>query len=163
RGLPDKGVGFGLLRYLNPETAAQLADHPVPQLGFNYLGRVSGADVPEHLRADGWGPASWSAELIPAPDPDMPALSALEVNAVATATADGTRLQAVFMFPTGVLSRERTSELAQLWVELLRGMAAHAARPEIGGLTPSDAPLVLVQQDEIEAWEARYGRLVEVW
>jgi amino acid adenylation domain-containing protein/non-ribosomal peptide synthase protein (TIGR01720 family) len=163
RGIPDKGVGFGLLRYLNPATAAQLAEHPVPQLGFNYLGRISDADVPEHLRADGWGPASWSTELIPAPDPDLPALSALEVSAVATDTADGTQLQAVFMFAAGVLSRERTCELAELWVEVLRGMAAHAARPGIGGLTPSDAPLVTVRQDEIEAWEARYGRLAEVW
>ncbi|MFD9499458.1 amino acid adenylation domain-containing protein [Streptomyces sp. NPDC060035] len=163
RGIPDKGVGYGLLRYLNPETATQLAEHPVPQIGFNYLGRISGADVPEHLRADGWGPASWSTELFPAPDPDLPALSALEVNSVATDTADGTRLQAAFMFPTGVLSRERISELAELWVEVLRGMAAHAARPETGGLTPSDAPLVSVRQDEIETWEERYGRLAEVW
>ncbi|GHI04337.1 non-ribosomal peptide synthetase [Streptomyces cellostaticus] len=163
RGVPDKGVGYGLLRWLNPETAGQLADLPVPQIGFNYLGRISDADVPEHLRADGWGPASWTAELIPAPDPDLPALSALEVNSVATDTADGTRLQAAFMFPTGVLSRERTAELAELWVEVLHGMAAHAARPRIGGLTPSDAPLVSVRQDEIETWQERYGRLAEVW
>ncbi|MEU8652065.1 amino acid adenylation domain-containing protein [Streptomyces sp. NPDC048737] len=163
RGVPDKGVGYGLLRYLNPETAPQLAEYPVPQIGFNYLGRISGADVPEHLRADGWGPASWSAGLIPAPDPDLPALSALEVNSVATDTADGPRLQTAFMFPTGVLSRERTAELAELWVEVLHGMAAYAARPGIGGLTPSDASLVPVRQDEIEAWESRYGRLAEVW
>ncbi|WKX71563.1 non-ribosomal peptide synthetase [Streptomyces sp. XD-27] len=163
RAIPDKGVGYGLLRYLNPETAPQLADYPAPQIGFNYLGRISDADVPEHLRGHGWGPADWSAELIPAPDADLPALSALEVNSVATETTDGTRLQTVFMFPTGVLSRERTAELAELWVEVLRGMAAHAARPGIGGLTPSDAPLVSVRQTEIEAWEQRYGRLAEVW
>jgi amino acid adenylation domain-containing protein/non-ribosomal peptide synthase protein (TIGR01720 family) len=163
RGVPDKGMGYGLLRYLNPDTAEQLADCPAPQIGFNYLGRISDSDVPEHLRAEGWGPASWSAELIAAPDPDLPALSALEVNSVATDTADGTRLQAAFMFPTGVLSREETSELAELWVEVLHGMAAHAARPETGGLTPSDALLVSVRQDEIETWEERYGRLVEVW
>jgi amino acid adenylation domain-containing protein/non-ribosomal peptide synthase protein (TIGR01720 family) len=163
RQVPDKGMGYGLLRYLNPETAEQLAEYPVPQIGFNYLGRISDSDVPEHLRADGWGPASWSAELIAAPDPDLPALSALEVNSVATDTADGPRLQAAFMFPTGVLSRERTVELAELWVEVLHGMAAHAARPQAGGLTPSDAPLVSVRQDDIETWEERYGRLAEVW
>ncbi|WP_445585619.1 amino acid adenylation domain-containing protein [Streptomyces resistomycificus] len=163
RQVPDKGIGYGLLRYLNPETAEQLAPYPAPQIGFNYLGRISDTDVPEHLRADGWGPASWSAELIPAPDPDLPALSALEVNSVVTDTADGPRLQTVFMFPTGVLSRERTSELAALWVEMLHGMAAHAARPLIGGLTPSDAPLVTVRQHEIDDWEERYGRLVQVW
>ncbi|MGA5292083.1 amino acid adenylation domain-containing protein, partial [Streptomyces pseudogriseolus] len=163
RTVPDKGLGYGLLRHLNPETAEQLAGYPVPQIGFNYLGRISESDVPEHLRAQGWGPASWSSELVAAPDPDLPALSALEVNSVATDTPDGTRLQAALMFATGVLTRERTEELARLWVETLHGMAAHAARPDAGGLTPSDAPLVSVRQDEIQTWEERYGRLEQVW
>ncbi|MEU5404189.1 amino acid adenylation domain-containing protein [Streptomyces sp. NPDC005963] len=163
RQIPDKGVGYALLRHLNPETAGQLADHRMPQIGFNYLGRISDTDVPEHLRAQGWGPAPWSAELIPALDEDQPALSALEVNSLATDTADGPRLQTAFMFPTGALSRERVHELADLWVEVLHGMAAHATRSQVGGLTPSDAPLVVVKQDEIEAWETRYGRLTEVW
>ncbi|MFJ7968307.1 amino acid adenylation domain-containing protein [Streptomyces sp. NPDC096324] len=163
RAVPDKGMGYALLRHLNPESAEQLAEYPVPQIGFNYLGRISEADVPEHLRAHGWGPASWSAELIAEPDPDLPALSALEVNSVVTDTPDGPRLRAAFLFPTGLLSRERTAELAELWVEVLHGMAAHAARPGTGGLTPSDAPLVTVRQDDIEAWEERYGRLAEVW
>ncbi|MFE0605852.1 amino acid adenylation domain-containing protein [Streptomyces sp. NPDC058892] len=163
RGVPDKGLGYGLLRWLNPEAGEQLSEYAAPQIGFNYLGRISDADVPEHLRAEGWVPADWSSELIPMPDPDLPALSALEVNSVVTDTAEGARLQAVFMFPTGVLSRERTAELAELWVEVLHGMAAHAARPQIGGLTPSDAPLVSVKQAEIDEWEERYGRLVQVW
>ncbi|MEV5470213.1 amino acid adenylation domain-containing protein [Streptomyces griseoincarnatus] len=163
RTVPDKGIGYGLLRHLNPETAEQLADHPAPQIGFNYLGRISGSDVPEHLRAQGWGPASWSSELVAAPDPDLPALSALEVNSVATDAPDGTRLQAALMFATGVLTRERTEELARLWAEALHGMAAHAARPDAGGLTPSDAPLVSVRQEEIHTWEERYGRLEQVW
>jgi amino acid adenylation domain-containing protein/non-ribosomal peptide synthase protein (TIGR01720 family) len=163
REVPGKGLGYGLLRHLNPETAEQLAGLPVPQIGFNYLGRISDTDVPEHLRTDGWGPASWSAELIAQPDPDLPALSALEVNSVATDTAEGTRLQAAFMFPTGVLSRERTAELAELWVKVLHGMAAYAATGDIGGLTPADAPLVTVGQRDIETWEERYGRLAQVW
>ncbi|KIF01727.1 peptide synthetase, partial [Streptomyces sp. RSD-27] len=163
RGVPDKGLGYGLLRWLNEETAVQLEEYAAPQIGFNYLGRISDADVPEHLRGQGWAPSGWSSELIPAPDPDLPALSALEVNSVVTDTAEGARLQTVFMFPTGVLSRERASALAGLWVEVLHGMAAYAARPRIGGLTPSDAPLVPVGQAEIDGWEERYGRLVQVW
>ncbi|MFE2533824.1 amino acid adenylation domain-containing protein, partial [Streptomyces sp. NPDC059371] len=163
REVPDKGLGYGLLRHLNPETAEQLAGLAVPQIGFNYLGRISGTDVPEHLRDHGWGPASWSAELIAEPDPDLPALSALEVNSVATDTAEGTRLQAAFMFPTGVLSRERATELAELWVKVLHAMAAYAASGHGGGLTPSDAPLVTVGQGDIETWEQRYGPLTQVW
>ena len=42
RAVPGKGLGYGLLRYLNAETAAKLAGLPAPQLGFNYLGRFAG-------------------------------------------------------------------------------------------------------------------------
>ncbi|MFF8911733.1 condensation domain-containing protein, partial [Streptomyces olivaceoviridis] len=38
RAVPDHGVGFGLLRHLNPDTATPLAALPRPQIGFNYLG-----------------------------------------------------------------------------------------------------------------------------
>ncbi|HEX2316718.1 MAG TPA: condensation domain-containing protein, partial [Thermomonospora sp.] len=41
RRVPDHGAGYGLLRYLNPATAEELADLPVPQIAFNYLGRVA--------------------------------------------------------------------------------------------------------------------------
>ena len=42
RAVPDHGLGYGLLRYLNAETAAQLARTMCrPQLGFNYLGRFA--------------------------------------------------------------------------------------------------------------------------
>ncbi|NKZ09331.1 non-ribosomal peptide synthetase, partial [Actinomadura latina] len=41
RTVPDRGIGYGLLRYLNTHTAHQLAQLPSPQIGFNYLGRFS--------------------------------------------------------------------------------------------------------------------------
>src|SRR6185437_1507173 len=43
RAVPGKGLGYGLLRYLNAGTAAELAGLPAPQLGFNYLGRFADA------------------------------------------------------------------------------------------------------------------------
>ena len=41
----DKGLGYGLLRYLNAETALQLAGLPSPEIGFNYLGRFPGGSA----------------------------------------------------------------------------------------------------------------------
>ncbi|MFJ2885087.1 amino acid adenylation domain-containing protein [Streptomyces sp. NPDC087305] len=163
RTAPDNGVGYGLLRHLNQETAAQLAGLPEPQIGFNYLGRSSGADIPEALRGLGWTPDTARRDLIAAPDEDMPVESALEINAVVTAGPDGDELTAYFGFPTGVLSRDEVSALADLWVLALTALARHATSPDAGGLTPSDAPLVAVRQDEIDTWEARFGRLAKVW
>ncbi|WP_432140069.1 amino acid adenylation domain-containing protein [Streptomyces sp. bgisy154] len=163
RGVPDNGLGYGLLRHLNPRTAGALAGLRAPQIGFNYLGRSSAADLPEDLRGLGWAPDTTHRDLIAAPDPDLPVLSALEINVVATGTPDGDELTAYFGFPTGVLTRDEVTELAGLWVEALSALARHVTRPGAGGLTPSDAPLVTVDQTEIDAWEARYGRLTAVW
>ncbi|MFI1018279.1 amino acid adenylation domain-containing protein [Streptomyces sp. NPDC020965] len=163
RAVPDHGLGYGLLRHLNTETATTTAGGREPQIGFNYLGRSSSADVPEELRGLGWAPDTTHAGLVAAPDADMPALSALEINAVAAATAAGEELTASFGFPTGVLTREEVTELAALWLQALTALARHATTPGAGGLTPTDAPLVDVGQEEIDAWETRFGKLTHVW
>jgi amino acid adenylation domain-containing protein/non-ribosomal peptide synthase protein (TIGR01720 family) len=163
RAVPDNGMGYGLLRYLNAETAAALAKLREPRIGFNYLGKSSGADIPEELRGLGWAPDTTHRDLIAAPDDDLPVLSALEISAVAASTDDGEQLTAYFGFPTGVLSRDEVCELAGLWVEALTALARHATTPDAGGLTPSDAPLVGVCQKEIDTWEARFGKLAKVW
>lgn len=56
--IPDHGIGFGLLRYLYPETGEMLRRFPPPQVSFNYLGRVatSAGDVP-------WLPVEGSSDL----------------------------------------------------------------------------------------------------
>ena len=42
--MPDRGFGFGLLRYLNPHTAAALRALPAPEIAFNYLGQFDAVD-----------------------------------------------------------------------------------------------------------------------
>ncbi|GIF04581.1 non-ribosomal peptide synthetase [Actinoplanes siamensis] len=163
RAVPDNGLGYGLLRHLNPRTGAVLAAAREPQIGFNYLGRSSGADIPEELRGLGWTPDTGYRDLIAAPDADMPVLSALEINAVALGTPAGEELTAYFGFPTGVLGRDEVTELARLWVRALTALARHAAAPGAGGLTPSDAPLAEVRQPEIDSWESRFGPLTTIW
>ncbi|WP_439678571.1 amino acid adenylation domain-containing protein [Embleya sp. MST-111070] len=161
--VPDKGLGYGLLRYLNEDTGAELAQLPGGQIAFNYLGRFSAADMPAELRGLGWSQTPGTAELVATPDPDMPALSVLDVNALVTETDEGARLDARFGFPTGVLTAEQVRELADLWCAALEGLARHVADPDAGGLTPSDVPLVTVGQDEIETWERRHPGLTDIW
>ncbi|HYP38794.1 MAG TPA: amino acid adenylation domain-containing protein, partial [Chloroflexia bacterium] len=42
RGIPNRGIGYGLLRYLsaNPAISAELGSLPQAQVSFNYLGRL---------------------------------------------------------------------------------------------------------------------------
>ncbi|MEU6088790.1 amino acid adenylation domain-containing protein [Streptomyces sp. NPDC047085] len=162
--IPDKGMGYSLLRYLNDETGAVLAPHPTGQIAFNYLGRFSATtDMPEELRGLGFTQTPGMNELIAVPDADMPVMSTLEINAAVTDTDAGPQLAVRFGFPTGVLTQAEVQELADLWGTALTGLARHAALPGAGGLTPSDVPLVAVRQSELERWEHRYPSLADVW
>ncbi|MFF2115569.1 amino acid adenylation domain-containing protein, partial [Rhodococcus koreensis] len=161
--LPDRGIGYGLLRYLNADTAPELQKYPGGQISFNYLGRISAADVPAELRDLGWMPASEGSDLSATMDPDLPAMAEVDINAMVTDGPDGPRLGAVFGFPTGVLSRDDVRELADLWCDAVSALARHVQGPGAGGLTPSDVPLVSVSQRDIETWEHRYPGVVDVW
>ncbi|MEU5979495.1 amino acid adenylation domain-containing protein [Streptomyces sp. NPDC047315] len=166
RSLPDKGIGYGLLRHLNPETAKVLDGRPIGQIGFNYLGRFSaGADASEQQRRTGFTRARVAEldSLDAGQDARMPAPAELDVNAAVADTAAGPRLTAVFTAPAGVLDPVEVGELAALWQQALTALVRHAAKPGAGGLTPSDVPLVTVSQSDIDTWETKYAGLSDIW
>ncbi|WP_266114256.1 amino acid adenylation domain-containing protein [Aldersonia sp. NBC_00410] len=161
--VPDHGVGYGLLRYLNDDTAAELAAAGAPQVGLNYLGRASVADAQRMLDTRDWLPTDTLGPLTVPAEADMAAAAALDINAIVVDDADGPILQARFGFASGVLDETDVTELAHLWQHALAELAAHAAEPDAGGLTPSDVPLVSLTQVQLEALEARYAGVVAVW
>ncbi|MGX4687703.1 amino acid adenylation domain-containing protein [Streptomyces sp. JNUCC 63] len=147
RALPDSGIGYGLLRHLNADTAARLAALPAPQIGFNYLGRLtSGTDTD-------WAAAPEADGLGGGADDAMPLPHALEINALTEDGPDGARLGAVWSWPDGLLTEDDVRDLAETWFRALDALAAHAERPGAGGHTPSDLTLVSLTQDEIDAFE----------
>ncbi|UYP17253.1 non-ribosomal peptide synthase/polyketide synthase [Rhodococcus sp. Z13] len=159
--VPDHGLGYGLLRYLEPETAAALAGHPAPQISFNYLGRPTagtagaGPDTP-WLPIDGFPHGG-------AHDPDMPAAAVLDINAVTADTPDGPVLRLHWSYPAGLLDDSDVTALAERFATAATSLTRHTRSPHAGGLTPSDLPLVRLDQDSIEQLEHRYGRLDTVW
>ncbi|GDY54607.1 hypothetical protein SVIO_052300 [Streptomyces violaceusniger] len=153
RALPDNGAGYGLLRYLNPETAAVLAGLPTPQLGFNYLGRLGGSAT---------GESGGEADLGGGADAQMALHHALEVNAVARETAEGPSLVANWSWPRELFGEDEVRDLAQTWFRALRAIAAHAERPDAGGHTPSDLSLVRLAQSEIDQLETEQPRFADV-
>ncbi|WP_073450319.1 non-ribosomal peptide synthetase [Streptomyces yunnanensis] len=150
RAVPGNGLGYGLLRYLNPETAPSLAALPTPEVGFNYLGRmgsVGGAETGD------WTPALEAVGVGGGLAPDMPVAHAIEINAMAQETADGPALTATWSWPSRLLSEDEVRELAETWFEVLEALARHAEDPDAGGLTPSDARLAGLSQDEIDEFQ----------
>ncbi|GAA4488612.1 hypothetical protein GCM10023094_48790 [Rhodococcus olei] len=159
--IPDHGVGYGMLRYLDPEAGAELADFAAPQVSFNYLGRIA-ADLTEEGPATGWTPSA-DVDLQRVQDRDLPIASTLDVNAVTTLVGDRPQLRATWAYASGVLTAEQVDEITGLWVEALTALARHAAGPDAGGLTPSDVDLVDLDQPTIDRLEARHPGLQDIW
>ncbi|MEU2564933.1 amino acid adenylation domain-containing protein [Streptomyces longispororuber] len=159
RAVPDRGIGYGLLRHLNDDTAAVLDGYPMAQVGFNYLGRFAPAGTGSWSRVD----VPRLAHLDSGQDPRMPAPAELDINASLVDTEEGPQLHAVFAAPSGVLARHEVEELAELWCTALAGLARRAAVPGVHGLTPSDVPLVPVTQADLDGWAERHPDLVDVW
>ncbi|WP_456341409.1 condensation domain-containing protein [Streptomyces tendae] len=148
RAVPGNGIGYGLLRHLNAETAPQLARRPVPQIAFNYLGRfATDRDADWEIDRDGLG-------IEPEAPPGMPVAHGLELNAVTRELAAGLELSATWAFPDGWLPPTEVQRLGEYWFAALKGLVEHAERPDAGGHTPSDLPLVAMDQGEIDQLEA---------
>ncbi|WP_406737549.1 amino acid adenylation domain-containing protein [Streptomyces sp. NBC_00853] len=146
--LPDNGMGFGLLRYVNADTSSALAEHLPRQIGFNYLGRFAPADVSV---AGDWSPAP---EQIPGLlDEDAPIAHALSVNALTEDHRSGPRLTAVWSWPSALFTESEVRDISENWARALDALVTHVARGGGGGAVPSDlslAGLTQAQMDELE-------------
>ncbi|MFG2290982.1 amino acid adenylation domain-containing protein [Streptomyces sp. NPDC048595] len=154
RGLPDHGIGYGLLRHLNPQTATVLARGTTPPVGFNYLGRFT-------TGTDGdWSMQAGSSGLTAAPE--TPLRHAVEVVSMTEDRPEGPVLVAEWTWAGELLSEDEVRHIADDWFRALGALATHAEQPEAGGRTPSEFPLVPLSQQEIEAYEREIGELADV-
>ncbi|QKW22406.1 amino acid adenylation domain-containing protein [Kitasatospora sp. NA04385] len=159
RAVPQNGLGYGLLRHLNPQTAPVLAGLGKPQIGFNYLGRFSANEV--------FGPSGWAADaqdgaLGGSGDPAMPFDHPLELTALAEDGARGPLLTATWTWPDALFTEADVRELAEGWFSALRALIAFAADADPSALTPAALPLVDLGQAEVDRLRADLPDLADV-
>ncbi|MCL8011965.1 non-ribosomal peptide synthetase [Streptomyces sp. AS02] len=123
--LPDKGIGYGLLRHLNPKTADQLSPFPDPQIQFNYLGRMG---MGERGEAAVFTSAPETGAMGSGADPDMPAPYALVVDAVIT----GAALSVCWQWPERLFTEAEIQRLAALWTTSLELLLTGEPLPKGG-------------------------------
>ncbi|MFE0177215.1 non-ribosomal peptide synthase/polyketide synthase [Streptomyces sp. NPDC059002] len=145
RAFPDSGMGYGLLRHLNPRTATALAAFPAPEYGFNYLGRGAVAG----------DPGDWDrvAGGVAGRPEGTPLTHAVEINCAAQDGPDGPLLTAHWTYAGGLYDADGIRRLAELWFTALEALVEHARRPDASGLTPSDITHASLSQAEIDEFE----------
>ena len=158
RSAPDGGIGFGMLRYANAQTAPLLAAAARPQVLFNYYGRFP-------CGQDGdWTPAPEARSLSVDPDGELGLPYVLTLDVVCDDEPSGPRLRATWTRTEGGLSAADVDTLRREWVAALRELTAQAARRGAGGLSPRDLTTVTLDQEQIDRVQALSPQPVQdIW
>ncbi len=142
RSVPNRGFGYGILRYLAPDPAlrAALTAAPAPQVNFNYLGQfnslISEADDAAEPAVEPSDPEAWAflgiAPEAPGPEqaPDAPRSALLYVVCVVT---DG-GMDVRWLYSPELFERSTIERLAETYLREVRSIIAHCQAQLSGGI-----------------------------
>lgn len=153
RDIPNRGIGYGLLRYLssNTEIRERLRSLPQPEVSFNYLGQFDQA-IQE-------GSAFRVTRESVGPTRSLTADRAHLIEINGSVVED--RLRINFTYSEN-LHRQATIEgLARGFEQALRTLIAHCQSSEAGGYTASDFVEAGLSQEELDDLLAQLDRSAE--
>ncbi|MCL4850895.1 MAG: amino acid adenylation domain-containing protein, partial [Bryobacteraceae bacterium] len=141
RRVPNRGIGYGLLRYAagDEEIAARLRSLPQPEVIFNYLGQFAAdpGDSRTAAPADAMGPVR---------SPRGRRRHLIEI----VGSIASERLQLSWFYSENLHRRETIERLAEQFMEASRAIVAHCRTAEAGGFTPSDFARARVSQKDLD-------------
>lgn len=143
RQVPDRGVGYGILRYLDAQGEAVLApleDAAAPEILFNYLGRFAAG--PGHWTPVGL-PGRFADAFAVDVDPTMALLHKLEVNAFVEENEGVSRLAITWTWGEGLLEADQIARLHASLGATLADLADRVLAGPLGvadTLVPADCP-----------------------
>lgn len=143
RAVPQRGAGFGVLRYLHAEAQSRLAAIPHAEILFNYLGQL---DSPRG--ADGWQVLSETLGHERSSRQNRTHL--LEIDAYIN---DG-QLSLRFEFSRQIFHENTVATFATRFLNEVRNVTnySHSGDPNY---SPSDFPLIRMTQQELDEIAAR--------
>ncbi|WP_445495232.1 amino acid adenylation domain-containing protein, partial [Pseudomonas sp. 8(2025)] len=142
RAVPNKGIGFGALRYLGEAQAQQtLAALAVPRITFNYLGQFDGSFDEQDSLFKPSGEAKGDDQ-----SPLAPLSNWLSLDG----QVYGGELSLNWTFSQQMFDTATVQRLADDYTEELKALVAHCSQPEHRGATPSDFPLAGLNQQQLD-------------
>ena len=142
RSIPQRGIGYGLLRYLCQDEAIrrQFASQPQPHINFNYLGQLG-------LAVSKNAPFVWADESVePWRSPRGERRYLLDINAVVVFG----EMKVTWTYSQQFHQQHTIERLAQRYIDILRTFIEHTHSQDAGGFSPSDFPQAKVSQTELD-------------
>jgi amino acid adenylation domain-containing protein/non-ribosomal peptide synthase protein (TIGR01720 family) len=141
-GIPHRGIGYGLLRYLKEDAAIteKLRVLPQPEVSFNYLGQFDQVVSPDAL----FQLAKESS------GPEHSHLGSRSHLLDVSALVAGGQLQLGWTYSSNLHQRATIESLAEGFVMGLRSLITYCQSPEAGGYTPSDFPEINLNQEKLD-------------
>jgi non-ribosomal peptide synthase protein (TIGR01720 family) len=138
RQIPNRGIGYGLLRYLTQDRIAQPLKNFSADLLFNYLGQQERL-VPQSTLF------SLGQQLTGSFGPQNKRSHRFNVNAYIFRE----QLHIDWVYSTEQYHAETVQNLAGAYARFLESIVEHCASTEAGGYTPSDFPLADLNEDKL--------------
>ncbi len=156
RAIPNKGIGYGALRYLGDGPVQQrLRAMPSPRITFNYLGQFDGSF--EDDEAGLFVPAEESAGQ--EQSADAPLGNWLTLNG----QVYGGQLSIGWTFSRERFSRATIARLADEYTAELSALIEHCLQPDVAGLTPSDFPLARLSQAQLDSLPLAASQIADLY
>ncbi|WP_161975702.1 non-ribosomal peptide synthase/polyketide synthase [Tengunoibacter tsumagoiensis] len=156
RKIPQKGIGYGILRYLakheqRPEISekiARLYQTQEVEISFNYLGQFDQTLGQNALF--GLAPETLGAERSPR--------GARQHLLDITGSIIGGQLQIHWMYSDQFHAVETITQLADSYMQTVRNIIAHCQDKTSNEFTPSDFPLAALKQKELDVIVKKLNR-----
>ena len=144
RGIPNRGIGYGILRYLSEDVAVNMSQ---AEVRFNYLGQFDQV-LPE---------SSLFKLVYPAPGMSRsPRGERYYLLDIIGFVLEG-QLQLEWTYSEQIYQRTTVERLAQGFVEALRSLITHC-QSSAGGYTASDFPEANLSQKNLEQFLTKINR-----
>ena len=144
RQIPNRGIGYGILRYLKAEP--ELAHRA--EIVFNYFGQFtdSATQSADDQTADSLILGTEPESIGPFYSPRQTRSHLIEINGAVS----GNQLQVDWTYSQQIHQAATIQRLANRFVAALRTLIRHCQSPEAGGYTPSDFPEAPLSQAELD-------------
>jgi non-ribosomal peptide synthase protein (TIGR01720 family) len=153
RGIPNSGISYGLLRYLNPRGANRLKGVPAAEVSFNYLGQL------DQLVRTG-GDFALAGECS-GPTESEKAKPRYLLN-ISAWTIEG-QLTLGVVYDEGIHSRATIDTFGRAFISSLGRVIAHCRSTNRISLSTSDVPLARLSQQELNEILDASGDIEDVY